>query len=126
MIITIKALKNPAMAPHFMGLIKTIAKLIWAGIILLIISGIAYPYVMPSYWSYEYSTVMMVKHVFVVLLIILTIAMLFVIVPKIVKIAPKEGEKPSKKFMTTKNYQRIVGLIIIILWYLIIILSVIN
>ena len=125
MIISMKADKNPESAPHLILVNKAIAKIVWIGILLLIISGVAYPYVWP-YGTLEYTNLLMAKHVLVAILIINSLVMTFAVMPKLSKNMPKKDEKPSAKFINAKRNTKIGGIIGFILWYLIVILSVIN
>ncbi|UCF12960.1 MAG: hypothetical protein JSW06_01560 [Thermoplasmatales archaeon] len=125
MIVSMKADKNPESAPHLMLVNKAIIKLIWIGLILLIISGIAYPYIWP-YGTLEYTTLLMAKHVLIAILILVGIVMTFAMVPKLMKNMPKKDEKPSAVFVNAKRNVKIGGIIGFILWYLIVILSVVN
>jgi len=125
MIISMRSDKNPESAPHLIPVTKAITKLIWIGLILLIISGVAYQYVWP-YGTLEYTNLMMTKHVLVAVLIINVLVVSFAVMPKISKNMPKKDEKPSATFVNAKRNAKICGIIGFILWYLIVILSVAN
>jgi hypothetical protein len=125
MIMSTRADKNPESSLHLMPVVKAISKLLWIGLILLIISGAAYQYVWP-YGTLEYTNLMMAKHVLVAILIINSLVMTFAVMPKLSKNMPKKDEKPSAKFINAKRNTKIGGIVGFILWYLIVILSVIN
>ena len=125
MILSMRSDKNPESAPHLMSVTKAITKLLWIGLILLIISGAAYQYVWP-YGNLEYTDLMMAKHVLVAILIINALVVTFAFMPKISKNMPKKNEKPSVAFLNAKRNAKISGIIGFILWYLILILSVAN
>ena len=124
-IVSMIADKNPENASHFMLVNKAIMKLIWIGLILLIISGFAYSYTWP-YGTLEYSTLLMIKHVLVAILIIVALVITFAFVPKVMKNKPKKDEKPLAAFINAKRNVKIGSIIGFILWYLILILSVVN
>ena len=119
-ILMAKADKNPESGPYLMGLMPTISKLIWAGLILLIVSGIALVPLIA--WPMD-MTMLAVKHAAVVLLVLNGLFLGFRIIPRLEKSAPKEG-KPSKEFLSLKKKARSSGTIGLILWYLILVLSV--
>jgi ABC-type nickel/cobalt efflux system permease component RcnA len=119
-ILMARADKNPESGPHIMGLMSSISKLIWAGLILLIVSGIALVPLIT--WPMD-MTMLLVKHIAVVLLVINGLFLGFRIIPRLQKAVPMD-RKPSKEFLSLKKKARSAGTIGLVLWYLILVLSV--
>jgi putative copper export protein len=118
-ILMMRAEKNPEIAPVVMGLAPTVAKLIWLAIVLLAISGIGLA-IEGSDWIDK--TVLLVKHALVIVMVIGGIILLFVMMPKMKKLAPKEGP-PSSEFLSLKKKVQAIGMVNLILWYAIFIIS---
>ena len=119
-LINMKAEKDQQLAPAIMKIMPSISKLIWAGIILLAVSGIALSRLVP--WPINY-TIFSVKIFFVALLVINGVVMSAYLIKKMARLAPK-NEAPSKEFLKTKKMTKIAGITGLVLWYVIIGLSV--
>lgn len=119
-IISIKAekYKEVALAMKYIG--SAIIKFIWVGLILLIISGIALPFFIE--WPLDKNT-LLIKHVLVVWIVIIGFLLWFSS-KKMNRLAPKEKENPSEKFLKTKRLIKFFSMINLILWYLVTLLSV--
>ena len=112
--------KHPESAPHIMAAMPAISRLIWAGIALLIVSGIA----LAPLVSWPVNPIVLgAKHLVVLLLIASGLFMSFRTIPRVARLAPKDG-KPSDEFLKARKTARINGTISFILWYVIVILSV--
>lgn len=119
-ILMIKSEKMPESAPHIMRVIPAISRLIGIAVILLIVSGI--PMMFLIAWPIS-KTVLMIKHVVVLLLVINGVYMALRIVPGMKKLAPRDGEGPSEEFLKIKVKSKISGMLGLFLWYLILVLS---
>jgi len=119
-IISIKADKDVELGKQVMKIIPSISKLIWFGLLLLIISGIGISFLVS--WPVN-KQLLIVKHVLVVWIIIFGIVIGFK-VKKLKKLAPKSREQPSIQFLKTKKQLKFFSIINLLLWYLIILLSV--
>lgn len=119
-ILMMKAEKNPELAPHIMKVMPSIVKMIWAAIIILIISGI---FIVPLItWPID-KTMLSMKHVVVVLLVLSGLNLNFRVLPKIKKLAPIGGQ-PSPEFLKAKKTLKISGIVGLVLWYAVMVLSV--
>lgn len=119
-ILMAKADRNPEMAPLAMKVMPAISKLIWAAIILLIISGIALAQLVTFPFD---ATMLLVKHIVVAVLVLNGIILTFGIMPKMQKLAPKDG-KPSAEFLKAKKNAKVSSTLGLVLWYVILVLSV--
>lgn len=112
-IISRKADKDKEVAIASAKLMPSISKLIFLGLVLLIISGIALPFFVK--WPLD-KNMLIAKHILVVLIVIFG-AMIGKNSKKIGKLAPKRNEKPSQEFLKTKEKIRIFSTINLLLWY---------
>ena len=119
-IISAKSEKNPEIAHAAMKIIPSISKLIWFGIILLIISGIGLSYSVK--WPIN-TKLLLIKHILYALIIIIGIA-IGIIIKRLHILAPKQKETPSIQFLRAKKKLKFLSLINLILWYTITVLSV--
>jgi uncharacterized membrane protein len=119
MILMMKAEKNPEIAPVVMGLAPSVAKLIWVAIILLVISGVGLAIEGADDID---RTVMAVKHSLVVAMVIIGLFMIFRMMPKMQKLAPTGGP-PSGDFLALKKKLQALGMINVVLWYVIFVIS---
>ena len=120
MFISMKAEKGQQLVPAVMKIMPSISKLIWAGIILLALSGIVLAKLVP--WPIN-QTIFSVTIFFVALLVINGAILSFYFMKKMSRLAPK-GEAPSQQFLKTKKMTKISSTIGLVLWYVIIGLSV--
>jgi hypothetical protein len=97
-----------------------ISKLIWAAIILLIISGIALAQLVTFPVD---AAMLLIKHIVVAVLVLNGIILAFGILPKMQKLAPKDG-KPSVEFLKAKKSAKASSTLGLVLWYVILVLSV--
>lgn len=114
--------KDPEAAPHLTKLMPAISKLIWIAIILLVISGIGI--VNLVYWPID-TTMLAVKHVVVLILILNGLHLTFRVMPKMERLVPK-GEKPSADFLKARKNAKVGAITGLVLWYIILVLSVIT
>ena len=119
-IISAKAEKNQELSPAVMKIIPSISRLIWLGLILLIISGIGLSY--NAKWPIN-TKILTIKHALVALIIIIGAVIGFK-VKKMSNLAPKLKQVPSLQFIKTKNQLKVLSTINLILWYIVVILSV--
>lgn len=119
-IISRKAEKNPEIGHAVMKILPAISKLIWAGLILLIISGIG----VSAYvkWPLDMN-MLIIKHVVVVLIVVIGVIIGFKI-KKMAALAPKPKGEPSPQFLKTKKQVKNAGIINLILWYIVVVLAV--
>lgn len=119
-IISIKSEKDKNIEKIQMKIMSPIVKLIWIGLILLIISGIAIPFYIK--WTLN-TKLLIIKHVLVVWIVIFGI---FIgMSSKKMKILTQVlKEKPSPKFLKLKKQIKYLSIINLILWYLTTFLSV--
>ncbi len=118
-ILIMKAEKDPQIAPVVMGLVPSIVKLIWVAIILLILSGIGLAIEGADWLD---TTIMLVKHALVAVLVVIGLVMMFVMMPKMQKLAPKGGP-PSAEFLAAKKTTQALGMLNLVLWYAILVMS---
>ena len=88
--------------------------------LLLIISGIALPFFIE--WPLD-KNMLLIKHVLVVWIIIIGFFLWFSS-RKMNRLAPKEKEKPSLRFLKVRSQMKAFSIINLILWYLVTLLSV--
>ena len=119
-IISSKAEKYQEVAIAMRKIAPSIVKLIWTGLILLIISGIALPFYIE--WPLN-KNILLIKHVLVIWIVVIGF-FLGLSSRKMNRLAPKEKEKPSLRFLKVKSQMRAFSIINLILWYVITILSV--
>lgn len=119
-IISAKADQHPEINPAVMKIIPTISKLIWFGLFLLIISGIGIS--LTIRWPID-KNMLIIKHILVVLIVIIGI-IIGLKVKKIKNLAPKPKEEPSFTFLKTRKQLKTFSIINLILWYAVVILSV--
>jgi len=115
--------RNPEMKPHVSKILPTNARLIMVGIIFLGISGVVLQLVIGGNY-YSEHWILGLKHVVAAVLLIIGILMAAKVGPKMQRLAPKGGP-PSEEFLKTKKLAMIGGIANTILWYVIVILSVI-
>jgi len=118
-IISMKAEKNPEVAASLMKIIPALSKMIWLGLVLLIISGIAVTGLVK--WPLD-ANLLLIKHALVVLIVAIGV-LIFLKVKKMQKLA-RPGEKPSADFLKAKKQLGIFSIVNLALWYLIVLLSV--
>jgi uncharacterized membrane protein len=118
-IISIKADKDKDIAKAFGKIIPTISKLIWIGLILLIISGIALPFYIT--WPLN-KQLLIIKHVLVAWIVVIGIS-IGITAKKVSVLAPVGKENPSIYFLKIKKLMKSLSIINIILWYLVTLMS---
>ena len=119
MILMMNAEKNPETAPVIMGLAPKVGKLIWIALGLLAISGIGLAFEGVDYID---RTLLIVKIALVAVLVVGGLVLLFVMLPKMQGLAPK-GAPPSAEFLSLKKKVMGLGMLNVILWYAIFVLS---
>ncbi len=119
-IISSKSEKNKELGALSVKIMPAISKLIFIGLILLIISGIALPFYMT--WPMN-KNMLIIKHVLVVFIVLIGM-FLGISSKKMAKFAPKPNEKPSWNFLKTKRQIKVFSIINLILWYVVTLLSV--
>lgn len=118
-IISSKADKDKDISKSLMKIMPSISKLIFLGLILLIISGVALPFFIQ--WPLN-KKMLAIKHVLVAWIVIIGI-LIVKSSKKAEKSAPKLNEKPSIEFLKANKRVKSFSKINLILWYLIAILS---
>jgi len=119
-ILMAKADKDPQIAPLAMKVMPAISKLIWAAIFFLIVSGIALAQLVTFPVD---AAMLLIKHAVVAALVLNGIILAFGILPKMGRLAPKDG-KPSAEFLKAKKSAKIASTLGLVLWYVILVLSV--
>ncbi|MBU0957585.1 MAG: hypothetical protein KKF56_02110 [Nanoarchaeota archaeon] len=119
-IISAKAGKDKDVAKAAMKISPAIVKMIWIGILLLIVSGI----LLPSYIRWELNTQnLLIKHILVAWIVIIGV-LLGLNSKKMMDFAPKGDDKPTLGFIRAKKKMKIFSIINLILWYVVVLLSV--
>src|SRR3989344_6691636 len=126
-LISRKADKNPEISLAISKIMPSVSKLIFAGLILLVVSGIALPFYVK--WPLN-KNLLIIKHVLVAWIFIIGI-ILGINMKKLNKYAPKAKEKPSSlgkrsrtplyeeampEFLRAKKKIKILGTINFFLW----------
>ena len=119
-IISAKAEKNPEISLAVMKIIPSMSKLIWLGLILLILSGIGMSFLIE--WPVN-KQMLLVKHVLVAWIVIIGI-IIGINAKKMQALAPKPKERPSAQFLKAKRLMKAFSIINLILWYAVTIMSV--
>lgn len=119
-IISAKSEKDKDVGKAYGKIMPMIVKVIWLGMLLLIISGIALPFYVK--WTLN-KQMLVVKHILVVWIIIFGVMMGFSS-KKMMTHSPVGKEKPSEIFLRNKKLVKGLGIINLILWYLVTLLSV--
>ncbi len=118
-----KGQKDPQFGQAWAKFMPTISKIIWISLILLMSSGVGLLVLRPP--TVTYSAAMWgIKHVMVYYIIVAGALITFVLGPKIKKLAPQEGARPSPEFLKVRNIVQLLGLINLICWYVVVVLSV--
>ena len=117
-IISVKAEKDREIGKAYGKIMPSIVKMIWFGILLLIISGI-----MLSFYLEANKQLLIIKHILVVWIIIFGV-IIGVNSHKMMINAPLAREKPSEMFLRLKGLVKSLSMINLILWYLIVLISV--
>jgi len=119
-IISAKAEKNPEISLAVMKIIPSMSKLIWLGLILLILSGIGMSFLIE--WPVN-KQMLLVKHVLVAWIVIIGI-IIGINAKRMHALTPKPKEKPSAQFLAAKKLLKAFSIINLILWYAVAIMSV--
>ena len=119
-VLSAKSNKDPEIAPVVMKIMPSIAKVIWIGLILLIISGIGITYSIK--WPIN-KQILLVKHILVIWIVLIGI-FLGKTSKKMSLSAPAGKEKPSQKFLKLKKQMKAFSIINLVLWYLVTLISV--
>jgi len=115
--------RNPELKPHVSKILPINTRLVMSGIIILGISGVVLQLVIGGNYYAEHW-ILGLKHVVAAVLLIIGLIMAIMIGPRMQRLAPKGGP-PSEEFLKTKKIAMILGITNTILWYVIVILSVI-
>ena len=118
-IISAKADKDKQVASVIMKIMPPISKLIFSGLILLIISGIAMPFFMA--WPVN-KQLLIVKHVLVVWIFIIGI-FIGTRMKKMKRLTLVGKDKPSQQFFRVKKQMKTLSIINLILWYAVTLMS---
>lgn len=120
-IISRKADKDLELGKQIMKIMSSVSKLIWLGLILLIISGIGISFYIE--WPIN-KNLLIVKHVLVAWIVIFGV-FIGVKMKRMKPLAPiKPNEKPSSQFVKAKKQLKFFSIINLILWYIITLMSV--
>lgn len=117
-ILMIKARKEPALMPSVMKFMEPVSKLIWIAIIGLLITGIVIAALGAGKGSYD-AGVLAVKHAAVTVLVINGLILSLLLLPKLKKLFPAPGSKPSLEFLKTSKLLNASSTIGLVLWYVI-------
>ncbi len=121
-VINKKAERNPELQRLSISLLKPFSILIWVGIVLLAISGIGLQATTKEPIN---KSMLLLKHLLVVLIIVNGVY-LGISANKLGKLAKASKEsKINQQIIKLKNRMKFIGILNIILWYAVIILSVI-
>ena len=115
--------RNPELKPHVSKILPINTRLVMSGIIILGISGVVLQLVIGGNY-YADHWILGLKQVVAAILLVIGILLATKIVPKMQRLAPKGGP-PSEDFLKTKKLVMIAGITNTILWYVIVVLSVI-
>lgn len=118
-VISSKAEKDKDVDKAFMKIMPSTVKLIWAGLILLIISGIALPFFVK--WPLN-KQLLIIKHVLVAWIVIIGVVIGFKS-KKMTNLAPVLKEKPSALFLRAKKQVKALSIINLVLWYAVTLMS---
>ncbi|HIH32734.1 MAG: hypothetical protein J4478_04310 [Candidatus Diapherotrites archaeon] len=121
-VLMLKAKKDQSMGQALLKVMAPISKLIWLGLIGLIITGIAIS-ALGSGKGYFDATTLLAKHVIVILLLIFGLNISLRLLPRLKALAPKAGEKPSHKFLQVSKTLALNSTLSLFLWYVITALS---
>lgn len=119
LILMMKSRSNKEFAPVFMKASKSIATLVFLGLILLTLSGIGF-----AALGYPEKQLLLVKHVLIAVLWGNGLFVVFSLSPKLTKLAPKPGQPPTQEFLSIQRQVQVMGILGIILWYTITVMSV--
>jgi len=119
-ILSAKAGKDKELASVQHKIMPSIVKMIWLGMLLLIISGIMLPFYVT--WPMD-TQLLIIKHILVVWIVIFGV-ILGVSSRKVMALAPVGKEKPSEKFLKMRGLVKSLSIINLILWYLVTLMSV--
>jgi hypothetical protein len=113
-----KSRSDKEFTPVFMKASEPIAKLTFLGLILLTLSGIGF-FVL----GYPEKQLLLLKHILVAVLWVSGLLMMFVYQPRLGRLAPKPGQPPTTEFFSVQKIVQALGMILLILWYAITIMS---
>lgn len=118
-----KGQKDPQFGQAWTKFLPTITNLIWIALILLVVSGVGLLVLHPA--TVNYSAAMWgIKHVVVYFIIVAGIIITLVIAPKLKRLAPQAGANPSPEFLKARTLMQRLGVINLICWYVVVVLSV--
>ena len=122
--------KGPHGKIFVMEILESVGKLMFAGLILLIIGGIIRMIADRSttIWgntNYLWGTTMLIKHVLVAIILVVGIIMVARITPALFKTAPKPDQPPSKEFLKNISLMQKVAKTNLLLTMIVVVLSVI-
>lgn len=120
LVATLGARSNGESMASVMKALEPIGKLIYAGLIGLILAGIGF--VLLGY--YPETSLLLVKHVLVGILFVTGTIIVFYLGPKLSKLSPKPRERPAPQFLSTMKQAQALGVVSLILWYAITAVSV--
>jgi uncharacterized membrane protein len=76
----------------------------WSSIVVLILTGLhKTPAGMMFNMTSTYGTILFIKHILILIAIFVGLAIAFGTLPKMRKLAPKPGEKPSEEFISAQK-----------------------
>jgi hypothetical protein len=110
-VLMIKSRFDRELASTIINVSKTIAPLIFLGLVLLTISGIGFMRL-----GYPLTRTLAIKHALVVALWIVGPIMLY-LTSKLEKLSSKPGEPPSPKFLSTRTKVQALAVVGLVLWY---------
>lgn len=118
-----KGEKEPSLMPSVMRLLEPISKLIWIAMIGLVATGLATTALGAGKGYYD-TTILLAKHIAVAIIFIGGLNITFRLLPKLKKLSPAPGTKPTPEFLKTGGRLKLASTISLIMWYLVVVLSV--
>lgn len=118
-IISRKAEKDQEVGRVIMKLMPSVSKIIWLGLVLLLVSGFG----ISAYIERPINTwLLAVKHTVVIAIVIIGAA-IWLRFRKMQRLIPKPGEVPSAEFSGSKRQVKALSAANLVLWYLVVIFS---
>lgn len=119
-----KGEKEKDLMPAIIRLMEPISKLIWVSIIGLAITGIVTTSIGLGKGYFD-ETLLLIKHIVIAIIVIDGLNISMKLLPKMKKLAPAPGAMPSAEFLKIKKHLKVSSIISLILWYAVVLLSVI-
>lgn len=118
-VLLMKCNRDITFIPAYLKVVKPLTQLLVLGLIMMTLSGVTWLVL-----GYGFSTLMIVKLVFVLTVWILGLIIDKITEPKFIRLSPAEGEEPSREFISIRKKHFAMEVIAALLFYIIIILGV--